>query len=221
MRCFLYQHVDEEWHELIARSKTCLYYEPGEVVLHEGSSVTGVYFVQSGGLKVYQTSKYRTQTLRYLRSGEFLEHGVFKFADQFKYSAQTVKMSKVCFVEASVFQHIFKNNPAFATQLLKNYSEQLHRTERRLRNMSVMTVRERIADVLIYLAERFGEHIGSKVLIDVELNRAELAELAGTYPEQISRVLGGFEKESLILKKHKTITITDIQKLKKLIEYYR
>jgi CRP/FNR family transcriptional regulator len=219
--CVLYQYVGEKWHDLLGSSKTCIDYDRNESVVQEGMSVDGIYIVQTGGLKVFKKSRYRSQTLRFLKSGEFVAQGVFSQENDFKLSAKTLLPSKICFVEASVFKQMFKNNPAFAAELLRIYSEQLNRTDRRLRNNSIMSVRERISDVLIVLAENYGEVSDNGIKITIELARNDLSELAGTYPEQISRILKEFEQEKLIRRSHRIIEIIDLNKLRKILAFYK
>ena len=100
------------------------------------------------------------------------------------------------------------------------YADELKNTEIRLRNMAVMTVRERVADAILLVQESFGSKNGNKGLIDVELSRKDIAEIAGTYPEQVSRFITEFKESKILDLDGKKIILHHPKKLQEMIEKY-
>ena len=80
-----------------------------------------------------------------------------------------------------------------------------------MKKLVQMNVREKIADTLIYLHNKFGADTNGT--IEVHLLRQELAEIACTTKEQVSKFLSEFEKEGIISINHKSISILNFQML--------
>ena len=94
-------------------------------------------------------------------------------------------------------------------------TQELRQSEERMKSLSLMNVREKVAYSLLYINEVLG--IVSSGELDALLSRQELAELAGTTKEQVSKCLSEFELDGMVMMDCKKITIPDIQKLKKII----
>jgi CRP-like cAMP-binding protein len=76
------------------------------------------------------------------------------------------------------------------------------------------SVQERIAYQLSLLGDKFGVQTAEGLLIGLKLTRNELAQLAGTINESLSRHLTEFKSEGLIELKGKEIIIKDRAGLK-------
>jgi CRP-like cAMP-binding protein len=78
------------------------------------------------------------------------------------------------------------------------------------------TVKERLAETLIYLEETFGKNEDGS--LHIQLSREELAGMVSTATESCIRLLSDFNKLGLIELKGKKIAIKDINKLKKIAD---
>ena len=74
-----------------------------------------------------------------------------------------------------------------------------------------MPVKIKIAETLLYLIKTFG--LDSKNNIDVAISRQEIAELAATSLEQVSREITELKKKEVISTDGKKVIINDIGKL--------
>jgi len=85
--------------------------------------------------------------------------------------------------------------------------------EERAKYQYLASVGERIAHTLVDLAQRFGEKTPSGVLLQLKLTRGELAQLAGTINESLSRHLSEMKDENIIEVRGKEILIKDMARL--------
>ena len=92
------------------------------------------------------------------------------------------------------------------------YSEELNRSETKVRKFAQMTVREKVIDALLYINRKFGQTSGQ---LNFQLSRKQMADFTGTTDEQVTRVFSTLKKENLILSNGKKIGINDIKVLKK------
>ena len=112
------------------------------------------------------------------------------------------------------------NSMDFAYNLILFYALELRRTELRVKYHAQMNIREKVAESFVYLNEVFGTDPSTKKL-NVELDRQEIADVAGTTPEQVSRQLSDFEDEKLILRKKREIQILNVKGLKNIVSNYK
>ena len=83
-------------------------------------------------------------------------------------------------------------------------------------NMAQKSVKERLAETLLYLQETFGTNPDKT--LKVQLSRDELASMIGTATESCIRLLSDFNKLGLIELVGKKIILKDITKLKKIAD---
>jgi CRP-like cAMP-binding protein len=77
------------------------------------------------------------------------------------------------------------------------------------------SVQERIAYQLSVLADKFGVTTANGISLNLRLTRNELAQLAGTINESLSRHLTEFKNEGLLELNGREIIIKDKEALKK------
>ena len=111
-------------------------------------------------------------------------------------------------------------NPEFAYNLILFYALELRRTELRVKYYAQMNIREKVAVAFDYLHEIFGTDPKSKML-NIELSRREIADIAGTTPEQVTRQLSDFEAEKLILRHKREIQILNHKGLENIVRNYK
>jgi CRP-like cAMP-binding protein len=121
-----------------------------------------------------------------------------------------------CFLDNDILYDAFMNNPKFTYALMMFYASELRKTEIRQRHLVQMSIREKVADSLLYLKEIFGMNTKDKSL-NVIMTRQEIADIAGTSAEQVMRTLTEFENESLIAKQGKKIIFLNQKGLNKII----
>ena len=100
--------------------------------------------------------------------------------------------------------------------VMKSICGDLKEADDNMVNLAQKTVKERLAETLLYLNDTFGknEHNSFKV----QLSRHELDSIIGTAPESCIRLLSDFKKLGLIELTGKKIVLKDINALKKLAE---
>ncbi len=215
MKCFIKRHCSPDQLAVISENKTQTTYSKGDFIFREGYRMHGIHFTNMGGIKVVTTnSNGNEQVVRLLSDGNILGHRVLG-NDKYYFNAIALMDSKVCFVETNVFQDICLNNPEFAYNLILFYALELRRTELRVKYLAQMSVREKVAEAFVYLNEVFGTNPKTKTL-NLKLSRQEIADVAGTTPEQVTRQLKDFDDEKLIVRKKREIRL-NIAGLEKIV----
>jgi len=85
-------------------------------------------------------------------------------------------------------------------------------------NMAQKTVKQRVAEVLLYLEKNFGTDKDG--YITMTLTREDIANVVGTVKEACIRTLSSFKKENLIETEGKGIKIHNKSLLQRIVDGY-
>jgi CRP/FNR family transcriptional regulator, cyclic AMP receptor protein len=216
----LVKHIDKKWQARVNESKTWLRYPKGQSVFREGSRVFGAYFIQEGKVKVVSSNvRGKEQTVRLAGNGHMLGHMGYG-NETYPIGAITLEESGLCFLDNDILYKAFMNNPKFTFEVMMFYSRELRKSELRAKCFAQMTTEEKIIYAIIYTAETFGICPEENV-VDVDMPRQELANIAGTNADQVSRAITNLKNRGLVKIIGKTLEIADMQKLKgELAEYF-
>ena len=195
-------------------------YKKGDYIFREDDPIYGIHFIQQGGVKVVTTSLHgREQIVRIAKEGQILGHrGLGK--TNYYFNAVALMDSLICFVENELFYDAVMNCPKFAFNLIFFYASELRRAELRVKNQAQMNIREKVAMAFIYSYEVFGMNPETKML-NISLSRQDIADIAGTTPEQVTRQLSDFESEKLIAKNKREIIFLNIKGLEEIVSDYK
>lgn len=191
-----------------------------EFIFRQGEMPKGVYFVKSGCVKVVVN---RSLTRGRMASPEFISQVVgtgnfFGYNSAIKGGshqsfAKTLKPTELHVYSLEAIQQIM-NGPdglvkSLFLQMVKDSEAQavigqLH---------YLASVQERIAYQLLLLADQFGVPTAAGTHLNLRLTRNELAQLAGTINESLSRHLTEFKNEGILDLNGKEIIIKDRQAL--------
>ena len=170
----------------------------GQLIIRQGDSMAGVYFLYSGKVKVFlDGAKDQEQIVRLTRKSEIIGHRGFGGKPQYPVSISALEESVVCFIEKDLFLEILDTNPELTKKMMFFFAEELRRSEHLMRKMARLSTTEKIADAILHLADAFGFEADGKTL-DISITRIDLASLAGTVPEVTSRTLANMQKENLV-----------------------
>ena len=112
----------------------------------------------------------------------------------------------------------FAQRPGFALQWLDRSAELLERMTSRVEALSSGNVAQRLAEVLLGLVERFGEPFPGGTLVPLKLRREDLAAMAATTQESISRRLGFWRRAGILVSQPAGYLVRDVPALRRLLD---
>ncbi len=205
--------------ECFSRHKSTIVIKKGEHLMEEGDPVNGFYCVKNGKFKLTKlNSNGKEQIISYIKEGDIVGHRSLLCDELAGLTVTAIEDSFACFVPKDDLSCSIKNNPQFALQLLKNISQQLNEANCSIAKMAQKSVKQRLAETLLYLDELFGKDKND--YIDIVLTREEIANTIGTATESVIRLLSGFRNDNIIKLKGKKILILDRQKLRNISDGY-
>ncbi|WP_316825057.1 Crp/Fnr family transcriptional regulator [Pedobacter miscanthi] len=204
--CFMCKFTLKEWHPAIESHKSNFTAKKGEVIIKEGDPVSGVYFVTSGNIKVHKQWGDKELILRFANDGAIFGHrGISTSISTYPISATALETTKLCFVDIEFFKTTIKVNHEFAYSLLMFYADELHASEKKMRNLALMSVKGRLAVAILGLRDQFG--LDAEGFLNLALSRQDLAAFTGATYETVFRTMNELLAEKLIVVKGKQIGI--------------
>ena len=217
--CFIRRHVKMEWKRRLIKTKHSSTFQKRQVIFSEGDPVSGIYFIYNGKVKVYKSSMSgRTQIVRFAGPGDILGHRGFGKIKTYPIGADTLTPSVICYIPSFEFIKTIKANHTLALHLLNFYADELRNTERKLLMLSHMTVRQKISEAILVLADIYGtQKEGKYEFLEVTLSRQEYAGFTGSSVEEVIRTLSQLKKDNLIELDGKRVGITSRNGLEEII----
>lgn len=214
--CFIKRFCSDGCLKSANASKSQSQYKSGQYIITEGAPVLGIYFICEGKVKVVTSGlQDKEQIVRLASKGHILGHR--GYGDKtYPIAAVALENTTVCFFDTNAFKDLLDENPEFMYGLMHFYSCELRNAERRNKYLSQMTIREKIAESLLYYIKTFG-YDSQTGLINLKLPRKEISNLAGTNADQVSRALSNFKDEGILDTHGKRIFLQDPHKLKEVV----
>lgn len=200
----------------LADCKTSRLVKKGEIIFEEGENVNGIFCIKDGVCKLTKLSPNgKDQIVKLVTKGELLGQRSMISDEPVNLSAVALEDMQVCFIPKSEIMGFFDKNNQFSMNVMKTICGDLKEADVNMVNMAQKTVKERLAETLLYLQDTFGKNEDSS--LKIQLTRDELASMIGTATESCIRLLSDFNKLGLIELKGKKITLKNIAQLKKMI----
>ncbi len=214
----VFEHFDPGELEALTRVLRVKQYARREPVFLPSSELNNVYFLLSGRVKITridpQTGK--ELILYIIRPGELfglLSH-IAGTADAGN-SAVALERSLVGYIHRPDFERLAQRR-AIATEMSRLAGKRLVMVTNRLEEMVFRDVPERLAGLLLRLADEFPRDSRDGRGIDVRLTQQDLADLIGTTRESANIAINNFKHRGLIDVRRRTIWITDAAGLRRM-----
>ena len=198
----------------VSGCKTSLFIKRDEVLFEEGKYINGIFCIKDGICKVTKMSTNgRDQIIKLVKRGDLLGERSLISEEVTNLKATALNDMEVCFIPKEEIIRDLKSNTSFTMSVLKDMADSLKEADNIIVDMAQKTVKQRLAETLLFLNKSFGSDNKEEPL-NIELSREDIANIVGTATESAIRLLSSFKKEKLIHLKGKKIYILNPNKLK-------
>jgi len=183
-------------------------YGKGKMILLEESHGESFFIITSGAVKVTRLSDDgREVILAILGESDFF--GEMSLLDGAGRSANIVANETAIMLTLSRrdFLECLESYPKIAISLLEELAIRLRKSDQQIESLSLSDSEQRIGITLIRLAEELGTIKQGNVFIKNLPFQQDIANMAGTSRETVSRTLKLLEDKSLIMKENRVLTI--------------
>lgn len=213
----LFNGLDDIDLKRIAELMVTKRYKKNNLIIFEDDLGSNLFFIKNGRVKISGISDEGGEAIfSILAEGEFF--GELSLIDGLPRSATVTSIEDVelWVLHRGDFLEMLERYPQVSITLLKELARRIRRSDMQIKSLSLKDARGRVASTLIRLAEDIGVIRGGKVVINELPLQRDLASIAGTSRETISRVIKKFEEEHHLVKMDNSLIFNDFDRFRRL-----
>jgi CRP/FNR family transcriptional regulator, cyclic AMP receptor protein len=190
-------------------------YTKNGIVFLEEEEGAALFIIISGKVKIVRTDDEGKEViLSILGEGDFF--GEMAILDGLPRSATVVSIdeSELFMIHRRDFLQLIERSPQVAVSLLRELTRRLRKSDEQIKSLSLKDAVGRVANVILQLADDLGKIKKGQVIIEDFPLQQDLANMAGTSRETISRTIHQFIREGYLEQRGNSIIITNYEKFK-------
>lgn len=200
-------------HVAVARS-----FPAGTRVFHEGDHSDACYIVREGSFRVTREhSDGRAITLATLGTGDIFGELAMLDGEVRSASVEALTDGELLALPAGEVRALLARHPEITVKLVGALVRRLRTANERISRQSFQTVPSRVAGVLSQLVAEEAPRSPEEAGVTIRMNQADLAQLAGTSRESVSRFLADLERAGVVKPGRGRVTVLEPDKLRNYI----
>jgi len=212
----IFADLEERELQKIAKLGTRQKYKKGNIVVLEQESGAALFVIVSGKVKVVRMDEDgREVILSMFGPGEFF--GEMSLLDGMARSASVVATvkSELFMIHRRDFLELLHEYPPVAISLLAELAMRLRKADMQIKSLSLKDAAGRVANVLLMLSDDLGIFRKGKVEIEDLPLQQDIANMAGTSRETVSRMLHQFVRDGQVDLRGNRLIIHDYEAFRK------
>ncbi|MBN2364630.1 MAG: Crp/Fnr family transcriptional regulator [Calditrichaeota bacterium] len=209
----LFSELNDRDLEKIIQVATKQRYHKDNIILIEEEVGSTMFIILSGRVKISRISDDgREVILSILSDGDFF--GEMSLLDGYTRSANVtaIEEAELLVIRREEFLQMLHDYPQIAVNLLKELAQRIRKSDEHIKSLSLQDATGRVASTLLRIAEDSGVFRKGQVEIAELPLQQDLANMAGTSRETISRVIKTLSDEGYLKKQSGKIIILDYEK---------
>ncbi len=201
--CFFCKLSLKEWLPAVDVNRHMQQFKKGELIFTEGEEVKGMYFIYDGIAKVHKKwGDDKELIVRFAKQGDIIGHRGLGNDVIYPVSGTALEPLTACFIALEFFKSSLKVNHELTYQLMLFFAEELQVSEKKMRDMAHMPVRDRVIESLQKIEQKFGTN--EEGFANLTITKQDIANFAGTTFETVFRVMNELVADKMIKVSGKT-----------------
>jgi len=190
----------------------------GCIIFTEGEKGEAVYFVKTGKIKISKISSVgKEYTIKIMEEGDVFGESTLFIGGEYPATAEAIEDSEILELKNKDVEDLILKDTQIALGIIKILAKRLKYIAVVIENLALRDSVGRTASILLTFARERGVFTKEGILVEIDLKRQELANLAGTSRENITRILSQMDKDGIIKLGKDKILIKDLEELKKML----
>jgi CRP/FNR family transcriptional regulator, cyclic AMP receptor protein len=213
----LFSELSREDLDAISRVAVPRSYPKGVRVFHEGDHSDACYIVRSGDLRVTREHPDgRAIALATLGTGDIFGELAMLDREARSASVEALSESELLALPAADVRRLLHGSSEITVKLVVALTRRLREANERIARQSFQTVPSRVAGVLSQLIAEEAPLEGRDG-VTIRMTQADLAQLAGTSRESVSRFLATLERAHVVRVGRGRVTVLEPRRLRSYI----
>jgi len=217
-RIDLLSNLNEDEMEEVDQLTTMHQYKRGGTIFFPGDPADIIYMLKSGRVKISKLSlEGKEVTLAIVEPGEIFGEMALVEGERETY-AEAIEDAMVCAIRRPDFERLLQMKPDLNLRVTKLIGLRRRQIESKIEDLLFKDVPERLASVLLNLADRYGTSHPMGRRIDLKITHRDLANLIGSTRETTSLTLGDFRRQDILNIEGRKIIVHDRPKLEQVAD---
>ncbi len=187
-------------------------YKKGDVILMEEESGSALFVIIKGEVKVVRVGDDgREVILSILGPSDIFGEMALLDGETRSASVVALEQAELFMIHRKDFLGLLHEYPSIAISLLRHLTQRLRRADSLIKSLSLKDAYHRVGYVVLQFADERGKIKQGKVEVDNLPVQQEIANMAGTTRETVSRTFSKMEKLKLINVNGNSIMIQDYE----------
>lgn len=205
----LFDRLSEPDLQRLAQLSEMRVYSRGEVIQHSRPPAEVIQFVKMGRVKISTYSAAgKEQVLALLDPGDLFGELVPAQLPA-PVRAEAFDRAVVCSIDRAVFEDVVRNTPEVALKVIQALARRLRAAEQEIEDLALRDVPERLASLLLRLADGYGEEHERGIRLSFRLTHQDLAHMIGSTRETVTMTMNRFRDDGLISVERRTLIVLD------------
>ena len=192
-------------------------YSAGATICLEGDPATHVFILVAGLVKVLSSTNDGHDIVLALRGeGDIVGEVAGETTGRRNATIQAVDAVRALIVARDTFNSILDSNPGAGRANRRVVTHRRNDADTKLRSRAATTGAQRLARLLLDLADRYGRAVDGAIHLVMPLTQDELASMIGTSRATVTRALSNWRKRRFILTGQRHVTLLDPAGLRKI-----
>jgi CRP-like cAMP-binding protein len=175
-------------------------YEPGQTLFVQGDACAGVYILSTGVVGQRRSDeKGNCALVNLVGPGDAIGYRAFLASDLHSNTAEALTRSRVLFIQSSDLKRWLETSSPVRDYFFHKALADLNRAYATCAGLLTETLRGRFVRLLLHIRDITSPvEAGGSFLVEVPIQRKDIAALLGAAPGSLSRLLSDLEEEGLI-----------------------
>ncbi|KAA3617380.1 MAG: Crp/Fnr family transcriptional regulator [Calditrichaeota bacterium] len=211
----LFSELSDEDLESISKQTVRQVYKKDNMVLIEEEIGSTMFVILDGRVKISRISdEGREVILSILVDGDFFGEMSILDGQTRSANAVTLEDTEMLIVRRENFLQMLYDYPQIAINLLKELAHRLRRSDSQIKSLSLQNALGRVASTILRIADDSGTIKHGKVEISSLPPQQDLANMAGTSRETISRVIKSLNQLGYVKKEGSKLIILEYDRFR-------
>lgn len=189
-------------------------FDKGHAIFYADDLGTSFYVIAKGAVKiVVLADDGREHILGVLKERDFFGEMSLIDGEPRSASAVALETAHVLSISREDFLDVLRGRPDMALKIMITICRRLRRADRRVESLAFLSAPGRVARILLELGKEHGEDTPDGISLHHKMTRQELANIAGTSRETLTRVLMEFQEAGLLTLKKNQLILHDEKQL--------
>ncbi len=212
--CSLFQRLSESQLSALESRARVRQFPKGSSVYLPNDISDGAFLLAEGRVRIgSSTPEGKQSILAFVEPGElFGELAMIEKAER-EERAETTLKSTVVLLPGDYLRQLMEESSSLALGVSKLIGLRRKRVERRLKSLLFRSNRDRLTQLLIDLAEQYGNATTEGIELGIRLSHQDLASIIGATRETVTTLLGEMQTEGLLRIRRQKLVVHDLRRL--------